>query len=471
MKILQVIHDFLPRHNAGSEICTYYLSRELGRRHEVAVFCTECIPDKAQYTLYERRYEGIPVFEAVHNHAYRTFEQTYLDARMDRLFRGILRRFRPDVVHLQHLQYHSIGYIREAHALGIPVVFTLHEYFLLCPRKGLMLRDDLSLCSGVDVDRCADCLQNDSMMPGIVGETRFRLDEWAKAHVPARLRRMVHKRLVKYGLVSPPAAKPPEPAGRDHREEIRSRRDAVLERCREVDLFLSPSRFLRRKFIEFGIDPERIRFSDNGFVDAGYGAVERTPSDRVRFGFVGTLVAFKGAHLAVEAFHRLPEDANAELRIYGDLETFPPYTETLRARLRDPRCRLMGRFENAKVAEILASLDVLVVPSVWYENSPLTIHEAFLSGVPVIATDLGGMADLVEDGVNGLLFERGNAESLARKMEQLVREPATIRRLADGIGEVKTIEEQAREVEAIYEELIEKRKGGGETSAGPGVAS
>jgi len=472
MRILQVIHDFLPRHNAGSEIYTYHVTRELARRgHEVAVFCTECIPDRPQYTLLEREFEGIPIFEAVHNHAFRSFEATYLDGRMERVFRGILKRFRPDVVHLQHLQYHSLGYVRRAREVGAPVLFTLHEYFLQCPRKGLMLRDDLTLCAGVDEPRCADCMAHDSMAPLVFGETRVRVNDWVKAHVPGRLRRMVHKRLVRYGLAKPPRAAPTAgESARDHAAEIRDRHEAVLDACREVDLFLAPSKFLRGKFVEFGIPPERIRFSDYGFVDAGYRNVRRTTSDRVRFGFMGTLVEFKGAHLILEAFRRLPP-GRAEVRVYGDLNTFPAYANRLRSLAMEPDCRLMGRFENHKVAEILADLDVLIVPSLWYENSPLTIHEAFLAGIPVIATDLGGMADLVQDGVNGLLFERGSAENLAEKMGALVREPERIRRLAGGIVPVKTIEEDVAAIEEIYRELVASCRAGAAAATGPGGAA
>lgn len=457
MKILQVIHDFLPAHNAGSEIYTYNLSRELAKRHDVVVFCTECVDDKPQYTMLEREFGGLRILEAVHKQAFRSFEATYRDPEMDRLFRKVLDQEKPDVVHLQHLQYHSIDYIAEAHRRGIPVLFTLHEYCLQCSRKGLMLREDLSLCPKVDVARCADCIANDSMTPIIIHENHFRLNDWLKSKIPARLRRMVIKRLVKYGFMEPPQPPKPEP-GRDFEGEIRTRRDATLEACSRVDRFIAPSRFLRQQFIDFGIDPERIVFSDYGFVDEGYRDVPRKPSKTLRFGFVGTLVEFKGAHLIIEAFHQLPEDADVELRIWGGLETFPPYTDRLRELAKRPNCKLMGRFENHRVAEILAETDVLIVPSLWFENSPLTIHEAFLAQIPVITTDLGGMADLVQDGKNGLRFERGNPGSLAAAMRRFVDDRSLLEALRPSLDSVKGIEDDARDHERIYEELIEARR-------------
>ena len=457
MKILQVIHDFLPGHNAGSEIYTYNLSRELSKRHDVVIFCTECVPERSQYDLYEREFEGLHIYEAVHNQAFKSFEETYVDPEMERLFKGILKKEKPDVIHVQHLQYHSMGYIREAHRNGIPVLFTLHEYCLQCPRKGLMLREDLSLCPSIEVDRCASCLASDSMNPVIRSEKRFRFDEWVKAHIPGRLRRMVTKRLVKYGITKPPVEPKQEPS-RDYAAEIQTRRDRILEACAEVDLFIAPSKFLRQQFIDFGIDPDRIRFSDYGFVDEGYRDHPRVPSDNVRFGFVGTLVEFKGAHLILEAFRDLPE-TGVELDIYGDLKTFPPYTERLEELADRPGCRLQGRFENHRVAEILASIDVLIVPSLWFENSPLTIHEAFLAGIPVITSRLGGMADLVQHEKNGLLFERGDAKSLAEQMRRLTEDRALLEKLTAGVTEVKAIEDDARDHEKIYAELIAARNG------------
>lgn len=459
MKILQVIHDFLPAHNAGSEIYTYNLSRELAKRHEVAVFCTEVVQNKPQYTLMNRSFGGLRIYEAVHKQSFADFEATYLDPEMDRLFRRILRKEKPDVVHLQHLQYHSMNYIREAHALDIPVLFTLHEYCLQCSRKGLMLREDLSLCHEIDVERCADCVANDTMMPAVYRQKRVPFHDVVKSYIPPRLKRMVIKRLVKYGFMEPPSAPQPEP-GRDYLGEVQRRRQVILERCAEVDRFIAPSPFLRQQFIKFGIDADRIVGSDYGFVDAGYSQVKRSQSDKVRFGFIGTLVEFKGAHVILDAFRKLPEGVS-DLRIYGGLDTWPPYTERLKALATRADCRLMGRMENDKVAEILADLDVLIVPSLWFENSPLTIHEAFLAGIPVITTDLGGMADLVQHDVNGLLFERGNAESLAAVMRRVIDELDLLPRLTAGIGAIKTIEDDAADHERWYQELIDARRGAG----------
>src|SRR5690606_22752750 len=99
-------------------------------------------------------------------------------------------------------------------------------------------------------------------------------------------------------------------------------------------------------------------------------------------------------------------------------------------------------------------------PSLWFENSPLTIHEAFQGGVPVVVTDLGGMAELLRDG-GGLLFRRGDPADLARVLARLADEPSLFHSLRASIPPVKSIETNAGEMDAIYRELLASRSRGG----------
>ncbi|MBI4881609.1 MAG: glycosyltransferase [Planctomycetes bacterium] len=166
-------------------------------------------------------------------------------------------------------------------------------------------------------------------------------------------------------------------------------------------------------------------------------------------GYLGTLADYKGAHLAVEAFQRL-RPGEATLRIKGETAWFKDYTGPLL----EQALGISGlTFEGAVLPgegyRFLAEVDVLLVPSLWYENSPLTIHEAFQTGVPVVATDLGGMAELVEKG-GGLLFRQNDAADLHRSLRRLLDEPGLVAALRRSIPAVKSIEENAAEMEALY---------------------
>jgi len=153
----------------------------------------------------------------------------------------------------------------------------------------------------------------------------------------------------------------------------------------------------------------------------------------------------------VRAFRRLPTDLPIELRIHGDLAKNPQFGATLRQLVGDhPGITLAGPFERAQLAEVMSGLDVLVAPSTWYENSPVVISEALAAGRPVIATDLGGMRDLVEHEVNGLLFGLADVEGLADALGRFATDPALRERLRRGIKPVRTIDEEVVDLIASY---------------------
>jgi glycosyltransferase involved in cell wall biosynthesis len=118
----------------------------------------------------------------------------------------------------------------------------------------------------------------------------------------------------------------------------------------------------------------------------------------------------------------------------------------------------MGRFENGRVAEVMSGIDVLIVPSIWPENAPLVIQEAFMARVPVIASRVGGIPELVRHGENGLLVETGNPADLQAKMEYLIENPHLLQLYSLDIERIKSIDENAEELEQIYERLIRQKE-------------
>jgi glycosyltransferase involved in cell wall biosynthesis len=145
----------------------------------------------------------------------------------------------------------------------------------------------------------------------------------------------------------------------------------------------------------------------------------RTGSDRLRVAFIGSLVPLKGPHLLLEAWSRVDpaSRAHGELVLYGPAQHHPEYQQLLAESARASGARLGGKLDRAGVARVLAQTDLLVVPSLWFENSPLVILEALASRTPLLVSDLGGMAELVEDGVSGFHFAFGDAQDLAAKLD------------------------------------------------------
>jgi glycosyltransferase involved in cell wall biosynthesis len=461
MRILQVIHDFIPRHVAGSQLYCYYLSCALAaRRHSVHVFFTEFDSSRRQYSYRRSMFGPLTCHEVVHNHEYRSFEETYRNRQMDERFERLLDAERPDVVHLHHLQHHSVNYTRLARQRGIPVVFTLHDYWLSCLRYGQRLHPAHGVCDDIDTRRCADCVSEFPIVPPVVGALRRALlrarrrsssgspDVFLERTDEARLARMkaIYRALMK--RLAPAAKRAVEAA---------QRLDALRAACRDVDLFLAPSEFLAGKMTEFGLPAERVVHSCNG-MRTDLVQIHRERRDgRIRFGYVGMVAPHKGVHVLVDAFASLAarhQGRPIELRIHGSLSCFPAYVAQLRAQAGTAPVAFLGAFDNSRADEIYAGLDALVIPSTWWENAPLTLVEARLAGRPVIVSDGGSLPNLID--AHDLAFRNGDAGDLARCLAAFVDRPqlgATVAR----IRPVKTIAEDARDLEQRYAGLIAAR--------------
>ena len=193
--------------------------------------------------------------------------------------------------------------------------------------------------------------------------------------------------------------------------------------------------------------------SDYGFVPLLRSTRTRARQP-LRIGYVGTLVWHKGVHVLVDAVRSLPPESY-EVTIHGDTSVFPEYVAELRAKGAGLPVRFVGAFDRADASAVYAGIDVLVVPSIWMENSPLVIHEAFMAGVPVVGARIGGIPSLVHDGVTGCLYD-SSPEALGTILAHLLEHPDVLEAmrvtLATAPG-VKSIDDDARELEAMYASL------------------
>jgi glycosyltransferase involved in cell wall biosynthesis len=235
-------------------------------------------------------------------------------------------------------------------------------------------------------------------------------------------------------------------------EMIAKRFNFLRQMLDEVDVIIAPSRFLREKFIRYGIAKNRIFHLDYGIDYRPLINFSKEPSNKFRFGFVGNVSEHKGIKVLTRAFNKIKRD-NASLSIFGPYDQ--SYLSKLRRELKtDSRITFYGPFDNRKISSVFSKIDVLVYPSIWYENQPISILEALLAKIPIITSNMGGMAELVQDGVTGLLFEAGNPDDLCQKMVSLIDNPQLLRKLSEGLRQVKTIEKNAEELNEIYDSLL-----------------
>jgi len=416
MRIAFTVHKYPPASLGETEIYTWSLARALAAAgHEVHVFYP-----LASIAAGEARAEQegvhlwrvpLPTTRATENPAAQ-YWHTFRDTAIEAEFLRFLAAVDPQIVHFQHVQGVSARLI--ALARGRPRVVTLHDYWYFCANSQL-IRPDRSVCSGPGWGwKCVDCAT-------------------ARADLNAL-------RIARPLLALPFAY-----------------RNLYLRRLAAgVDRFVAPSRFLRDQYIRHGFPAERMVVLENGL------DMERLrnepdpplppPPARPHFGFLGALAWQKGVHVLVDAFNRMPE--NASLTIYGDQTTFPEYVAGLKAAARHPHIRFAGRLDPRHVGAALRQMDCLVVPSLWYENSPVTIQEAFAAGVPVIASRLGALAEKVEDGRTGRLFAAGQSDALAQVMQEIIENPAQLSALRAHLQPGPTIEQHGRQLLNLYADLL-----------------
>jgi glycosyltransferase involved in cell wall biosynthesis len=454
VRVLHAIHDFLPRHRAGSEIYARNLCRELEAQGVAThVLAAEYDVTRPHGSLVFRVEEGLGVTEVINNWAFASFAETYRSPLLAHSLAQVLDAIQPDVLHAHSLFNLSFELPRLAGARRIPTVATLHDYTLVCPSGGQRLHlAERHICREIDTTRCARCFQQTPFHAQMAfGRVALRgggatvlggLAATAKRWTPGLARRLA-------GWIGQ------APAPGLSAAAIEQRLAAFRAVVEDIDLFVAPSPSLGAEFRELGIPGARLRVLDNGS-PALAAAGPTTPADRagrLRVGFVGTLVWHKGAHVLLEAARRLA-GLPIEFAIAGDPQVSPSYFAELESAATGLPVRFLGVFGTAQTAEIYAQFDVLVVPSLWLENSPLVIHEAFQAGVPVVGARIGGIADLVRDGENGLLYEHESADELARCLRRLLDEPALRQRLHAGAPHVRTIADDALGWKAIYEETL-----------------
>ncbi len=445
MRILFAAHQFFPEHYAGVEIVTLGLAREFrARGHETYVLAPKrSIPgnDIEPGEIEDYEFGGVPVRRVGRpkEGVSRPYRLDYENEVMARRTREYMQEIRPDVVHAEHFQGLSASVIPVFKEFDVPLVYTATDFWTICPVVDLHRHDGV-MCEGPELTHCTRCIA--SRYPG----TRMR----------ATVDRMPDVALRTAGILSEtPLSKISQPLRQVW--ALKERPGHIREKMEGVDHIIVYTHLMKELLLANGIGKGKIRVSPYGIDTSRIVDIPRNRNvpPPLRVGFIGTLAPHKGCDILIRAFRNLPQELEATLTIYGNLERFKSFVRKLRMLADgDERINLAGPFQREKVGDALSELDALVVPSRWYENQPGVILEAFAAGIPVVATDLGGMSEFVKHEVNGLLFERENAGDLARQLRRLGEEPGLIEKLRAGIGPVKTVEEDVDELEELYNELL-----------------
>lgn len=432
MKILKVIHGYPFRYNAGSEVYSQMLCHELVKQgHEVVVFTRQEDAYKPEYSVEWERdplNPNIRVFLINKAHS----RDGYQHIKVDQAFEILLKEFKPDIVHIGHLNHLSTSIVGVAHEHRIPIVFTLHDFWLMCPR-GQFLQATNSLtnnlypvCNSQDNQKCAKICYSRYFSSQEDEEDLRYWTRWVE-------KRMAH----------------------------------IKEMSRLVDLYIAPSHYLRNRFIhDFAFEPSKIVYLDYGFNRERLKSKKRTRENEFVFGYIGTHKQAKGIFHLIQAFTQTHE--NAVLKIWGS--PLEPFTKSLKSYIRslgksiEEKIFWMGGYRNDLIVDdVFNHVDAIVVPSIWGENSPLVIHEALEAKVPIITSNFGGMKEYVEHEINGLLFEHRNSNDLSMQMSRLKSDPLLATTLTSrgylqsDDGHIPSIEEHGVAIFSLYSKTIEQR--------------
>jgi len=446
MRVVYVVHEFPPDNIGGTGVAVLRVAKDLlAEGHKVWVLAPQRWDDDfPSIGFFDEKVDGLSVRRLVFNPelAPNPILYEYYNPLLLVYAKDFLRDISPDIVHIYHLLHFSSAIIDAAWELRIPVILTLVDFWFSCP-KWNRLKSDGSLC-GKDFSwkDCIYCLKEENnLYDKIIKVFDEGLGEFYVQEVISnnefKFSLLNHNQLGHFLLAAA------------------CRLPFLKSQLEKVDRIICHSSFLSKVFLSKG-------YFNNGFtiVSPGTNFPPKLPLregkiSNITFGYSGGGSKHKGAHVLLKAFRQI-RFTNANLKLYG---CFPntEYVRNLRRIAKgDERIDFMGNYERTELINVLAGIDILVMPSICYEGYGLSILEAFANKVPVIATDIGGIPEIVHDNLDGLLFKRGDVLDLKQKLERVINEPGLIQKFRDNIPRVKSVNEECDELLDIYKKLLRK---------------
>jgi glycosyltransferase involved in cell wall biosynthesis len=451
LKVLTVSHGFPPDQMAGAEIYAYKVSLGLKDRGvDVTVFAPGSRPNAAEYDIVEETVDGLRVMRLNNNFLdLHDLASTYANPDIEAVFEEFLRQEKPDVVHIHHTIGTTANNIAIAKQSGAKVIVTLHDFWFQCAR-GQRLTPRNHLCTEVQPWRCSLCVGKkrvryliNYVTDSVKGKTRDQRSD-------GRLSGLVKFPFRLVGYVWNETALSP----------ITRRNEVMQESLAQADVILAPAQFIADRYVEEGTPEEKIRIWPYGLDEGRFGSADRLPEPRqdgpLRFGFVGTLIPSKGVDLLVSAFQSV-SPGQATLEIHGSAAgpNAASYDASLKKLNQHQDLTFHGRFDNKRIVEILSRFDVLIVPSRWFENAPLTLAESVMARLATITTGHGGMLELANNFGNAITFEANSHESLLAAMQKLIDDRALVDSLkAKGAG-VRTVADDIDGLQALMADLLQ----------------
>ncbi|MGB9177011.1 MAG: glycosyltransferase family 4 protein [Methanoregula sp.] len=423
-KILICCNAYPPNFIGGAELIAHYQAKELKNRgYDVTIFTGDIsdwgkrhflrrIPRRIRdwgkrHSLRREDYEGLPVYRVyLTNEDYAPQFVNFIHKKVEEHFRTILKKVSPDIVHFHNIVGLSVGLIHIAKKQGIKTVLTLHDHWGFC-FKNTLLKNNNEICR--DFTQCTGCME---VIPD-----------------------------------------------QDNRDiPLRMRQDFIAMQLEEIDAFISPSQYLADRYVHAGFPREKFHVILNGIDVEKFSHIKKMPDpDHIRFTFIGYFGTHKGIHVLLDALQYLDNKQKLVINLVGDGVLFAQHYHEVHDKKIDI-VKFWGRIKN--IEDAYAQTDVFILPSIWPENLPVSITEAMSAGIPVIASQVGGIPELVENEKTGFLFEPGNARDLAMKMNEFIHHPEKTKIFGDAAyNKIKNcnIKLQVQKIIELYNQIPETR--------------
>jgi len=377
-RVLIVSQLFPPYFIGGAEIAAYEQSKMLKKMGwEVKIFAGKINNSIKRYALTKEKNE-LDIMR-INLHDIDFYHDKYLNIDKEQIremFRQQLYDYAPDVVHFHNIYGLSLGMVEDCKKFKIPVVMTLHDYWGICP-KNLLLDEKGSICN-INDGTCSIC-QNHITSESGIDVSSFQ------------------------------------------------RNSTYVQIYKKADIIISPSKYVAEKFIERSIPREKFKILKYGIDLSRFKNIKKSKTKKIRISFIGQIIWHKGLDTFLQALLTLNdyEKSKIEVSIIGTGDkVFTAYCRDLVKNL--SFVKFLGKIDSEKMHEFYGSIDLLVVPSRWPENSPLVVQEAMACGIPVLGSDLGGMPELIKDGIDGFIFKHNDVISIAEKLKSIIKNPNKI---------------------------------------------
>lgn len=401
-RITLIVHMFMPESSSGTEVLTYNIAKSLQKKgYEVSIISAYQNNGIEEGSLHEEVYDNLSVYKISYQKTLLTdvISRDLHSIKVSDSLKNLLHLLKPDIIQFTHLKYVSAQAIDIALQQSSRVFLFSTDYWFACPKTTLFNSNTKFICDNksITVSDCVSCMINVNLV-SICANTIGKFG-WLFPSFPFDLHITLEKRTTE-----------------------------IIKAYNKLSGIFAPSQFMENKLIEAGVDRKLISvipFAQDVSISTDFrnnNDVNKT--EEVTVAFIGTIIPEKGAHVYIDVVKQLyKENIKIRFKLYGDLKNKTKYVEKiLRASKHLPNLEICGTFKQENFEDVLKLIDIVIVPSIWHENSPLVAVKSALAGKWLIMSDVGGLRTIMDYSDKTEYFETGNALDCSLKLSQLIKD-------------------------------------------------